>query len=66
MYLVIELQLCNGTLSHIVSPNYNNINEAYQKFYQVLSAAAISNMDVHAAIILSEHGGVIDAKYFEH
>lgn len=65
MYVVIELQTSNGTVSSIVNA-YNTLNEAYQKYYQILSSAAVSSVDVHAAIIVSDHGEIISANSFEH
>ena len=65
MYIVIELQTNNGTVSPIVN-SFDTINQAYQKYYQILSAAAVSSVDIHSAVILSDHGGVISAESFEH
>ena len=65
MYIVIELQTNDGVASTVVN-SYDTLNEAYQKYYLILSAAAVSSIDVHAAIILSEHGEIICANSFEH
>lgn len=65
MYVVIELQTSNGQVSPIVNA-YSTLNEAYQKYYLILSAAAVSSVSVHAAIIVSDHGEIICAESFEH
>lgn len=65
MYIVIELQTNDGVASTIVN-SYDTLNEAYQKYYLILSSAAVSSVDVHTAIILSGHGEIICADSFEH
>lgn len=64
MYLVIEIQN-NGEVSTITT-SHATLNEAYNKYYLVLSAAAISNVTIHSAILMSDHGEVISAECFEH
>lgn len=66
MYIVIEIQTNpNGTVGNIVSA-YGNRDLAFQKFHAVLSAAAVSTLPVHAAVILDNHGLQIAAECFEH
>lgn len=66
MYIVIELQTNpNGTVSNIVLA-YSTREEAFQKYFLVLSAAAVSSLPVHAAVILDNKGHQIAAQSFEH
>lgn len=65
MYVVIELQTSNGQVAPIVN-SYETLNEAYQKYYLILSAAAVSSVSVHTAIIVSDKGAIIAAESFEH
>lgn len=65
MYIVIELQTNDGVASTIVN-SYGTLNEAYQKYYLILSCGRRQFCNVHAAIILSEHGEIICADNFEH
>ncbi len=64
-YLVIELQSNGGTVSNIVTTHATR-NEAESKYHAVLSAAAVSNVDAHSAVLLDEQGGFISAQCYEH
>lgn len=63
MFTVIEIQ--NGIVGGNVWA-YENRNDAYAKFYAVLSVAAVSGVAVHSAAIFNELGEHIDSKYFVH
>ena len=52
VYYVIEMQTNDGSGSAIVN-TYTDLQLAYQKYYQIMSAAAVSEIPTHAAIILS-------------
>ena len=65
MYIVIEIQTSNGQAS-VLNNTYANLNTAYQAYYTILAAAAVSQVEVHTAILLNEHGGVVSAESFEH
>ena len=55
MYIVIEMQT-NGTTTAILSNAFNDRNLALQKYYMVLAAAAVSQVEVHTAILVDEFG----------
>ena len=65
MYIVIEMQTANGEVGTIIN-KFDDINKAYQKYYQILSAAAVSSVPTHTAIILTERGDVVRVEHFEH
>ena len=65
MYIVVEIQNNKETIGNIVT-SYHDYNEAQSKYYQVLAAAAISNVPIHAAVLLHGNGSPIENKYFEH
>lgn len=66
MYIVIELQTNpNGTVSNLVWA-YTSREEAFSKYFLVLSAAAVSALPVHSAVILDNKGQQIAAQYFKH
>ena len=65
MFIVIELQTNNGKVGNFVTP-YNDLNTAYQKYYSVLSAAAVSNVECHTALLVTETGAVLKAEHFKH
>lgn len=66
MFIVIELQKnVDGVVSNIVT-SYETLAEAESKYYTVLSAAAISNIPVHSAIIVSEEGFPVKHQCYKH
>ena len=65
MYIVIELQTESDSVSPIIN-SYSTINQAYQKYYSILSAAAVSSVKTHTAMIVSENGEIITAESFQH
>ena len=66
MYIIIELQSYNdGTLGHIVQ-TASDVNEANSKYHQVLAAAAISQVPVHACTLLDRDGLQIKCETYHH
>lgn len=65
MFTVIELQTINGVTSSIVT-NHSSENEAYQKYHQILSFAAVSEVDIHSACVLNEYGNVLKNEFYIH
>lgn len=55
MYIVIELQTNGGQIAHIVS-SYATRDAAESKYHAILAAAAVSSVEKHAAVILSDEG----------
>jgi hypothetical protein len=65
-YIVIELQkTADGSIANIATA-YDTLNQAYQKFHQVLAYAAVSNLPVHACTMLDETGMYVDGGRFVH
>ena len=65
-YIVIELQTAqDGTVANIVT-SHDTRNAAESKYHQVLSAAAISQVSKHAAVLMGSDGGFIAAECYEH
>lgn len=59
-YLVVELQTyANGTMGHI-EWDFTSQAEAESRFHAVLSAAAVSEVPVHAACLLDGTGRLLD------
>lgn len=66
MFIVIELQKnTDGRIGNLVYV-YANLNQAYQKYYLVLSAAAVSELPRHSAVLLREDGSTIEHCSFSH
>ena len=65
MYLVIELQTTGGVTSALVD-QFASYELALQKYYLVLSYAAVSTIDTHAAMIIDPRGRVWKSESFVH
>lgn len=66
MFIVLEIQKTSETeVANLVS-THTNRNEAESKFHQVLSAAAISNIPKHSAVLLTDDGVCIKRESFVH
>ena len=63
MLTVIELQTNNGTTS-VLTNSYAEESLAWQKYYQVLSFAAVSDIDIHSAAVINEEGFSIKNETF--
>ena len=55
MYFVIELQTSNGQTGNLVFA-YDNRADAEAKYYTILAAAAVSSIQKHAAVMVTEEG----------
>ena len=65
-YLVIELQkLKDGMLSQLCTA-YTDRSVAEQKYHQILGFAAVSDVPIHTAVILSEEGNLIKKESYRH
>lgn len=64
MYLVVEIQTSDGKISTL-NYQFDALNLAEQKYYAILSAAAVSSLDVHAAMIMDNRGTVIKNEFYD-
>ena len=65
MYAVMELQKTNESLS-VLTTTFDNRQDAESKFHQVLQYAAVSNVPVHSAVIMSEDGSLLKRESYRH
>ena len=66
MYIVIELQKnAEGILTHLETVHATKA-EAENKYYTILSYAAISEIPLHGATILNENGCSVMNKSYKH
>ena len=65
-YIVIEMQTNNGTTALVPPVTYSDRNQAESKFHQVLTAAAVSSVEEHVAIMLAEDGQLIRRECYRH
>ena len=67
MYIVIELQKVNDSQVANIVTAYENQFVAEQKYHTILSAAAVSSLPCHSAVILDEMGRTIKGpEYYIH
>lgn len=64
-YIVIEAQTNNGVTTTIID-TYASFALAEQKYYLVLSAAAVSNVPIHSAAMLTERGNLVKYECYDH
>lgn len=67
MYIVIELQktASDVPVSNIVN-SFDNLEQAESKYHSILAAAAVSQIPVHSAIIVSEEGFPVKHQCYKH
>ena len=67
MYIIIEIQKMNSGVVAIVPPtSYSDRNVAEQAYHQTLSYAAVSSVDVHSVVMLSDTGETIKRETYYH
>lgn len=65
-YIVIELQTnSDGSVGNIATAHDTQL-DAESKFHSILAAAALSQLPVHAAVMLSSDGNFIDSRSYRH
>lgn len=67
MYIILEIQKMNSGSVAIVPPaSYSDQNLAEQKYHNSLAAAAVSSVDVHSVVMLSDTGEWLNGKTYYH
>lgn len=66
MYIVIEIQTdSSGKVSTLVYQFADRL-QADAKYHSVLSAAAVSALPVHAAVIMTNTGTMVKSEFYRH
>ena len=66
MYIVIELQTnADGAVSNLVTA-FDTLAEAESRYHSILASAAISQIPVHSAIIVSAEGFPVQHQCYKH
>lgn len=66
MYIVMEIQTnADGQVATIVN-QYEDEFAADSKFHQILASAAISDVPIHTAFILTDYGYAVRAETYKH
>lgn len=66
MYFVLETQVNDGVGAMLPAITKNTLNEAESEYHRILQYAAISDVDVHGAIILGEDCFPVMYKAYTH
>lgn len=64
MYIVIEIQTSN-TVATLVN-SYEDRNQAESKYHQILTAAALSSVPKHSAVLMNDEGQTIKDETYIH
>jgi hypothetical protein len=64
MYIVVEIQTSN-TVATIVNA-YEDRNQAESKYHQILTAAALSSVPKHSAVLMNDVGQTIKNETYIH
>lgn len=64
--IIIEIQHYNNGRTDCITTTHASSSEAEQKYHTVLAAAAVSNVDVHSAVMLDDMGNRIKGESYYH
>ena len=64
-FIVTEIQTSNS-VSSVLTSTHADLQEAYSKYYTILGFAAVSNIECHAASLMTETGEHIKHDVFRH
>lgn len=64
-FLVLELQHNEDNVATLIN-QYDSLKEAQSAYYTILSYAAVSEIEHHAAMIINEEGAVYYNESFAH
>lgn len=66
VFYVLELQTFGDGTGSVIPMSYPNLRAAESKFYLILSAAAISTVYRHGAVLMTEEGFTLKQEVFTH
>jgi len=66
IFYVLELQTYGDGTGSAIPMSYPTLREAESKYYLILSAAAISTVYRHGAVLMSEEGFTLKQEVFTH
>ena len=65
MYIVIELQTNGGQTANIVTA-HADLNSAESQYHSILASAAVSSVEIHAAVLISDEGFPLKNECYKH
>lgn len=66
MYILYEMQTTANGTALVPTQTFTDRNQAESAWHAVMAAAAISNVTVHTALLVDEHGNTIKRGFYEH
>ena len=66
MLILQEIQTTGENTALVPAQTFASRNEAEQAYHTALAAAAVSNVTVHAVVMLDEHGNVVRREAYTH
>lgn len=64
-YTTIENQVRNDGSMGLLYDHFENVNQAYAKYYTILAAAAVSEIPYHAGYLIRDDGIMIEGRVFD-
>lgn len=65
-YIVMEMQTTNGSTAIVPPMAYADRNAAESRFHQILTAAALSAVEEHAAVMITSDGRMLRNECYRH
>lgn len=65
LFIVIEVQ-SDGTAASTLVNSYADRNQAESKFHQILTAAAVSSVPIHSAVLMTDRGKTLKTETYTH
>ena len=65
-YLVIELQTANDGTVSTLTYQFTDRNQAESKYHYIMSFAAVSELPLYAAMIITNTGETLMSGYYNH
>lgn len=65
-YIVIEIQTNAGTSAIVPPVLFTDRNAAEAQFHTMLAAAAISAVEIHSVVMLTEDGRIVRTECYRH
>lgn len=66
MYVLIEMQMLNGTPAIPPITIKQDWQEAESEFHRLCSIAAVSSVPLHTVMMVDEYGNTVRAEHYEH
>lgn len=66
VFYVLELQTYGDGTGSAIPMSYDNLPTAESKYYLILSAAAVSTVYRHGAVLMTEEGFTMKQEVFTH